>query len=268
MGIGKAVRLGRLFSHPSGRLCSVAVDHFANYSKGKLPDGLRRIGATLEQIVAGRPDSVTMQRGIAEHAWKPHAGKIPFILQTSLLTVDDAYAPELIAYPEDAIRMGADAIAVVGFVRGNTEARYLRNIADCVRAAAPYDLPVVVHIYPRKFGKEAEVSFEPEDIAWAVRCGAECGPDIIKVPYCNDVAAYRQIVAECPVPVVAAGGPKSKTLADSLEMIADVVRSGARGATVGRNVWGFDKVTAAVKALRAVIHDGKSAAEAMAIADL
>jgi class I fructose-bisphosphate aldolase len=268
VGIGKAIRLGRLFSHPSGRLCSVAVDHFVNYSKGKLPDGLRRIGKTLEEIVAGRPDAITMQRGIAEHAWKPHAGKVPLILQSSILTVDDSFAPEQIACTEDAIRMGADAIAVVGFARGNTEARYLRNITDCVRAAAPFDLPVIVHIYPRRFDKEVAVSYEPEDIAWAVRCGAECGPDVIKVPYCNDVAAYGQIVAECPVPVVAAGGPKTKTLADSLEMLADVVRSGARGATVGRNVWGFDKVTAAVRAIRAVIHDGKSAAEAMGIAGL
>ena len=45
MNTGKLVRLNRLFSHPSGRLCSVAVDHFIGYQDG-IPDGLRQIEAT------------------------------------------------------------------------------------------------------------------------------------------------------------------------------------------------------------------------------
>ena len=268
MGIGKQIRLGRLFSHESGRLCSVAVDHFINYSKGKLPDGLRDIRRVLELVVAGRPDAVTMHRGIAALAWGPHAGKVPLILQTSAVHPDDSFPGEQLAGPEDAVRMGADAVAVVAFVRGTTEARYLKVVSECVRAAAPFDLPVVNHVYPRTFGKEIAISYEPEDIAWAVRCGMECGPDIIKVPFCNDAAAYRQIVSECPIPVVAAGGPKTGTLEEALAMLCDVVRSGARGATVGRNVWGFEKVTEAVRAIKAVIHDGMTAAQALKAAGL
>ena len=37
MNIGKRIRLNRIFAHPSGRLCSVAVDHFIGYGQG-LPD--------------------------------------------------------------------------------------------------------------------------------------------------------------------------------------------------------------------------------------
>ena len=44
MNVGKLVRMNRIFSHSSGRLCSVAVDHFIGYGHG-LPDGLRRIAA-------------------------------------------------------------------------------------------------------------------------------------------------------------------------------------------------------------------------------
>jgi DhnA family fructose-bisphosphate aldolase class Ia len=47
-----------------------------------------------------------------------------------------------------------------------------------------------------------------------------------------------------------------------------VVQSGARGATIGRNVWGFEQITAAVHAFKAVIHQGKSAPEAMQLAGL
>ena len=42
MNVGKLVRMNRLFSHASGRLCSVAVDHFIGYGQG-LPAGLRHI---------------------------------------------------------------------------------------------------------------------------------------------------------------------------------------------------------------------------------
>ena len=77
-----------------------------------------------------------------------------------------------------------------------------------------------------------------------------------------------QIVADSPVPLVAAGGPQCKTLCQALTMISEVVQSGARGATIGRNIWGFDQITAAVRAFKAVIHDGKTAAEALAAAGL
>ena len=40
MNTGKLVRLNRIFAHNSGRLCSVAVDHFTIYQDG-LPEGLK-----------------------------------------------------------------------------------------------------------------------------------------------------------------------------------------------------------------------------------
>jgi len=265
VNIGKLIRLNRLFSHPSGRLCSIAVDHFIGYGEG-MPEGLRRMRSTLRDIVAARPDAVTMHKGMLAAAWAPYAGVVPAILQSSLVRPDDS-AFEQGATPEEAIRLGADAIAVVGYVRGASEAAHLRVVAECVRQAAPYDLPVICHIYPRD-AHDLSISFRPEDIAWAARCAAECGVDVIKVPYCGDVRAYAEIVADAPAPVVAAGGPRAQTLEAALQMMAEVVASGARGATIGRNVWGFPKITANVCAFKAVIHDGLQPQEAMRQAGL
>lgn len=266
MNLGKLVRLNRIFSHPSGRLCSVAIDHFIAYGDGLVP-GLRHIRPTLAAIVAGQPDAVTMHKGVAASTWAPYAGRVPLILQTSTIRVDDS-ALEHITSPEEAIRLGADALAVAAFVRGKSEASQLRVVAEFVRDAARFELPVICHVYPRHMDGTPRVSYEPEDIAWATRCAVEIGADVVKVPYCGDVAAYAQIVADCPVPLVAAGGPKSATLSSALGMIAEVVQSGARGATIGRNVWGFDQITAAVRAFKAVVHDCKSPQEAMAGAGL
>lgn len=266
MNIGKLVRINRLFAHPSGRFCSVAVDHFIGYNLG-LPDGLRHIRPTLAALVAAQPDAVTMHKGIAMSAWAPHAGKVPMILQSIIARPDDS-AFEALAFPEDAVRLGADAFAIAVFVRGESEAAHLRLLADCVRQAANFEMPVICHIYPRDFSGEPKVSFKPEDIAWAVRCAVEAGTDVVKVPYCGDVAAYADIVADCPVPVVAAGGPKAGTLESALGMISEVVQSGARGATIGRNVWGFQAITPAVQAFKSVIHEGLSPVEAMRLAGL
>ena len=51
-------------------------------------------------------------------------------------------------------------------------------------------------------------------------------------------------------------------------MVAEVVQSGALGATIGRNVWGFPHITANVQAFCNVIHDGVTPQQAMASAGL
>lgn len=257
MGLGKTVRLNRLFGHPSGRLCSVAVDHFLGYHTGMHP-GLADLPKTIAAIVAGKPDAVTMNKGVALGCWGDYAGKIPLIVQSLTARPDDT-ADEFIALPEDAVRLGADAFATCSFVRGATEAAHIRRVADFVRQAEVWDMPVILHTYPRVFSSHGvDISYTPEDIAWAVRCGIEVGVDVIKTPYCGDVASYAQIVRSCPVPLVAAGGPKARTLAEALVMAGEVMQSGALGMTIGRNIWGASDITAAVRAFKAVIHEGVS----------
>lgn len=267
MGVGKRTRLNRIFGHPSGRFLSVAVDHFIAYGEGAhgIPAGIRQISRTLEALVAGKPDAITMHKGIAASAWKPFAGSIPLILQSTIARPDDTVC-EQIADAGDAVYLGADALAIAAFICGDAEGDRLRTVADCVRDAVPFDLPVIVHIYPREFADGVpKVSHRPELVTWAVRCGLECGADVIKTPYCGDIEAFRQIVSDCPVPVVAAGGPKAETLEAALKMAHEVVQSGARGMTVGRNIWGVPEITKAVRAFSAVIHDGLTPSEAMSL---
>jgi len=264
MGVGKRTRLNRIFGHPSGRFLSVAVDHFIAYGDGTyvVPAGIKQISRTLEALVAGKPDAITMHKGIATSAWEPFAGQLPFILQSIIARPDDTVF-EQIANVEDAIRLGADAIAVTAFICGPTEGDRLRNLAESVREATHFDLPVITHIYPREFDDEPKVSHRPDLVDWAVRCGVECGADVIKTPYCGDVEAFRQIVSDCPIPVVSAGGPKADTLEAALQMAYEVVQSGAKGMTIGRNIWGAPVVTDAVKAFLSVVHDGLTPKEAM-----
>jgi class I fructose-bisphosphate aldolase len=260
MSLGKQIRLNRIFAHRSGRLCSAAIDHFMIYAEG-LPPGLRQIKKTLAALMTARPDAVTMHKGLALSLWEKYAGSVPLILQSSAVRPDDS-ASERMATPEEAVRLGADAIAIVAYVRGKTEATYLRAVADCVRDAGRFGLPVMCHVYPRSLKDLSQISYAAEDIAWAVRCIVEVGADVVKAPFCGDVKAHAQIVSECPSPLVVAGGPKTATLLDGLQLAANAIASGTRGAIIGRNVWGSEDIAGAMLAFKAVIHDGKPPLEA------
>jgi predicted phospho-2-dehydro-3-deoxyheptonate aldolase len=266
--IGKLIRLERIIDRNSRRTVIVPMDH--GVTLGPIP-GLQDMKATVSKVVAGGANALIIHKGIVAAGHRRSGKDIGLIVHlsgsTSLSPDPNAKVP--VCTVEEAIRLGADAVAVAAFLKGTTEAAHIRMIADCVREAARYGLPVISHAYSRDFtGKVATVSFKPEDIAWAAHCAVECGADVVKVPYCGDVTAYKQIVADCPVPLVAAGGPQAKDLEAALGMMAEVVQSGARGATIGRNIWGVAQITAAVHAFKAVILDGKTPKEAMRIAGL
>ena len=258
MGLGTRVRLARIFSHPSGNLFGTAIDHFVGYGDVR-QGGLADLPRALGKIMAAVPDSVTMQTGAARHLWQEHAGRAALILQAGCFTADDRIQ-ELVGTPEDAVRLGADALAVAIPVRGASEGTYLRWLTDSVRAASVLEIPVIAHIYPRT--PEKQIVFTPEGIAYAVRVGIETGVDVIKVGYPGDEAAFKDVVDACPTPVVLAGGPRTATFVEALTQVEQGLRAGARGAVVGRNLWGADDVTAAGKAYKAVIHDGAGAASA------
>jgi len=264
--LAKQIRLNRIFSHPSKRLCSVAVDHFIGYQTG-LPAGLVNVPETIGKLVAGKPDAITMLKGMAKSAWAPHAGRVPLIIQCVTFTANDGVI-ECLARPEEALRLGADAAAVSLGVRGPNEGKFLGILARMVEEADRVGLPVIAHIYPRDFSTGGTIVYDAENIWWAVRCGIECGADVIKVPFTGDAGSFREIVATSPVPVVAAGGPRCETFLAALEMMAKVVESGARGGTIGRNVWGAADPTRALVAFRAVIHDGLPPAAALKAAGL
>jgi class I fructose-bisphosphate aldolase len=255
--LGKCIRLKRIFSHPSGRLVSVAVDHFLGYA-GTMTEGLRDLGRTIDILVQGRPDAMTMFHGTARNYWKRYAGEIPLIVQVGCFTADDRVMEEL-GTAEEVIRLGADAIAVAIGVRGPTEGKHLAFLSRTVLAAEAWGLPTIAHIYPRDYGGDPVIVHDAENVAWAVRCGIECGADVIKVAYTGCEEEFRDIISMSPVPVVGAGGPQTRTLVESLKQAREMIAAGARGMTIGRNIWATKDPALALRAFKGVIHDGACA---------
>ena len=252
--LGKSVRLNRILAGRKRRVLTVAVDHMINYPVG-FPRGLRQMKDTLAKIVEGEPDALTMNKGIAMRYMQPYAGQVPLIIQSMALRPGEPdYADT--ATVEEVVSMGADAIAVAMFVYCDQEIEYIRHLSEVVRQAALFGLPVIPHIYPLASGDERHtVLHDAEHIFYAARVGLEMGADLLKVPYTGDVASFRDIVNAFPVPIVAAGGPRCATLDDAIVMACDIGKTGAAGATMGRNIWEFEDIPLAIKKLKQAINE-------------
>jgi putative autoinducer-2 (AI-2) aldolase len=88
---------------------------------------------------------------------------------------------------------------------------------------------------------------------------AELGAHFVKTYYCDD---FERVVEGCPVPIVIAGGPKLETERDALDLAYRALQEGAAGVDMGRNVWQSAAPAPVLRALRAIVHERATAAQA------
>lgn len=256
--LGRSIRLRRLFGD-DGRAVVVALDQAV--PRGVAPR-LAAIKDTWAQIAAGEPDGVTVSKGIAPVLFGSGAPR-PWILKASTFSVDFHLTYDAtIASVDEAVRLGADAVAVGISAGSSMQAQMLEMLARVTERAAEVGLPTVCHAYPsgELWGDRKGSA---ESVLYAARAAAEVGVDIIKTWYTGSTESFREVVDGTPGLVMVAGGAKLDTDLEVLQFAESVVDAGAAGLTIGRNVWGADNPTGMVRALRAVVHDGQSATGAV-----
>jgi DhnA family fructose-bisphosphate aldolase class Ia len=245
----------------SGRILTVALDHAPSYNV--LP-GLEDIRQVVDQVASAGPDAMLMMKGTAQSCFAPYAGQVALIMKCSTIS---PYHPEhdvCVSSVEDALRLGADAVAMALTVGSADQPRLLANTGALVREAERVGLPVVVHAYPCGACVPPDERYAAEQVAYASRLAMEVGVDIVKTFYTGSAETFARVVEiASPALVVAAGGPRLETDADVLQMAYDVVQAGAAGITFGRNVWQSGDVAGMVEALKHIMHAGGSADEAL-----
>ena len=96
-------------------------------------------------------------------------------------------------------------------------------------------LPVVLWIYPR--GKSIKSDTSREIMSYAARVGLELGADIVKMKYGgNKENLHWAVKSAGKTKVVIAGGPPTNEN-ELLKQISDIMKTGAVGLAVGRNIW-------------------------------
>jgi DhnA family fructose-bisphosphate aldolase class Ia len=170
-----------------------------------------------------------------------------------------------LAYINEAITLGADAIAMAIGVIGDYQGEEIAMLSNLVNEASIFGLPVIGYIYPKGNTAKPEDFYDLKYVKYAAHVGSEIGLDIIKVPYTGSIDSFAVVVESCTTKVVAAGGQKINSITKVLEMANEIIEAGAAGITFGRNVWQDDHITAIIAALKAIVHERDSVKKALKI---
>jgi fructose-bisphosphate aldolase, class I len=261
--LGKEIRIQRMRNPASGRIFTVAVDHAPSY--GVLP-GIERIQAVVDRVAGAGPDAMVMMKGIAQQCFGPYAGRVALIMKCSTLSPYHPQHDIWVSSVEDAVRLGADAIAMALTVGSAQQAQLIANLGALVREAERASMPVIVHSYPNGELVPPDEVFTVSRVGYASRLVMELGVDIVKTFYTGSAESFAQVVEmAAPASVVAAGGPRLETDADVLQMAFNVVEAGAAGITFGRNIWQCPDPAGIIGALKHILHGNGAVDEALAL---
>jgi putative autoinducer-2 (AI-2) aldolase len=251
---GMQHRLARIFRPESGRTVMLAIDH--GYFQGPTT-GLERVDLNIVPLVP-YADALMLTRGILRTVVPPTISQ-GFVLRASGgPSILKELSNEQIALDvDDAVRLGASAMAVQVFVGGEFETQSVHNMTRLVDEGYRHGIPVLgVTAVGKELVRDARY------LGLATRICAELGAQVVKTYFCEE--NFEQVTAGCPVPVVMAGGKKLPEL-DALTMARRAIDGGAAGVDMGRNIFQSDAPIAMLQAVRKVVHDGASPAEAYEI---
>jgi putative autoinducer-2 (AI-2) aldolase len=258
MDWGMRNRMGRLFRPPSGNSVMLAVDH------GYFMGPTRRLENPRATIAPLAPyaDALALTRGVLR-ACVPPSNTTPIVLRVSggaTVLKDDLSDEAITASMDDAARLNVCAVALSVFMGAPHEHSSLVNLSRLVDEGEAAGMPVLAIT---AVGKELEKR-DARYLSLACRVSAEIGAHLVKTYYCD---GFEKVVDGCPVPIVVAGGPKLDSDRAALELAHGAMEAGAHGIDMGRNIWQSDHPVAMLKALRAIIHDRATVAEALTIVE-
>ncbi|MCS7120939.1 MAG: 2-amino-3,7-dideoxy-D-threo-hept-6-ulosonate synthase [Nitrososphaerota archaeon] len=251
--IGKRIRLDRIMNRDTKRTVIIPMDHGLTVGPIK---GLEDMRTTVNQVAEGGANAVLLHKGIIRAGYRGYGKDIGLILH---LSGSSALGPDpnnkvLVADVIEAIKLGADAVSVHINVGSNTEPEQLKTLGKVAKICEDWGMPLLAMMYPR--GEKIKNEFDVDVVKHAARIGAELGADIVKTNYTGNPETFREVVKGCPVPVVMAGGPKTKTDEEFCQMVYDCIRAGGAGVAAGRNVFQHEKPANMVRVLCGIVHEG------------
>jgi len=260
--LGKAIRLERLIDRDSGRTVIVPMDHGVTVGPVK---GITNMRDMVNAMAEGGANAVLGHMGLPLHGHRKHGKDVGLILHLSGSTVwsPDPNAKVLVNTVENAIRNGADGISIHVNIGALNEADMLRDLGKVSVKCMEWGMPLLAMMYTR--GKKFKSETSVEGVRHAARIAAEIGADMVKVSYTGSKASFRKVVEGCPIPVLIAGGEKTKNDRQILQVVRDSLDAGGKGVSIGRNAWQHKHAARMVAAIAALVHDNATVAQATKI---
>lgn len=188
---------------------------------------------------SGHFTGVVCQKGIAEKYYKKNTHTVPLILKlngkTAFHKEEEPIALQNCTV-EEALSLGAVGVGYTIYVGSEYEQEMITEFAKVEKEAHQRGLIVVGWMYPR--GAHIKSDTDRDTLAYAARLGLELGADAIKIKYTGDPKSFSWVVKSAGrAKVFVVGGPKTETPKDLYKTAQDILKIGAVGFAIGRNVW-------------------------------
>src|ERR1700722_2249327 len=264
--IGKKLRMRRVFR--GGKALVLPLDHPIYFgpqagteSPAKLLALARDGGATAVLLTAG-----ALRQAVGE------VGDLGIIMRIDT-TISQLGGTDTVMHllhsPEEAAALGADMVVLncyIGVGNVQIESELLKKLASVSAECERIGMPLCGEIIPRvSYADKTQTSPTSADLATAIRIGLEYGCDVVKTVYNGDPAGYAKAVATGHLPVIMAGGPKGESELAIFHQLHEAKTHGASGEAIGRRVWGSANPVASLKAVHAIVMEGASAKQAIAL---
>lgn len=244
-GWGVKNRLARIFNPKSGHTVMLACDH--GFIMGPT-SGLERVDLTINPLIE-YADCLMCTRGILRSVIPPTMSKPICLRSDGGTTILTDLNLNRVYDVEDVVRVNASAMAVmVACGDKASEMITTQNLVHTVDMGEKLGIPVLgVTAVGKDMARDARY------FGLATRVCAENGASFVKTYYTE--AGFEKVVAQCPVPIVIAGGKKLPE-EQALELAYKAIQAGAAGVDMGRNVFQSAKPLAMMKAIAGVVHNG------------
>ncbi len=242
---GMQHRLAAIFRPQTGHTVMLAIDH--GYFQGPTT-GLERVDLNILPLVP-LADALMVTRGVLRSVVPPAMQQGLVIRASGGPSILKELSNEQLAMDvDDAVRLGASAMAVQVFIGGEFETQTVHNMTRLVDEGYRRGIPVLgVTAVGKELVRDARY------LGLATRICAELGAQVVKTYFCDE--GFEKVVAGCPVPIVMAGGKKLPEL-EALTMAWRAIDAGAAGVDMGRNIFQSDAPAAMMQAVRKVVHEG------------
>jgi 2-amino-4,5-dihydroxy-6-oxo-7-(phosphooxy)heptanoate synthase len=249
---GRDRRMARIRHHSSGRVALLPLD--LAVPLGPLVGAEDQL-PLVEMAGALGVDAVLLRWGEARRLIGALSPEVALIVR---LTGSTAAAPDafdgLLHSVEASLAIGADGVCVDLQLGHRREYEMMRNLSAVCESCDRLGAVCLVEAVPT--GDEAG------RIPWAARTAQELGADLVKVPYPGSGDAMREVVRQCQVPVIVAGGPPVP-IEELFQRIETALEAGACGTAISRNVITSGNPYAVQAAILEIVHDGKPAGAAL-----
>src|SRR3989344_5874931 len=231
-----AVKINKILR--KGKAMLLAYDQGIEHGPGDFND--RNVDPLFIVDIAkkGKFTGLIVGKGIAEkYNREIKKSKVPLIVKLNGKT--NLYKGEPVSRQlcsvKEAVKRGAVAIGYTINIGSKYESVMLEDFEKIEEEAHSKGLPVIAWVYPR--GKSIEGKSSRELMAYAARTGLEIGADVVKMNWNGNIKDLIWAIKSAGrTKVVIAGGVKGNDR-EVLHNFDTIMKSGAVGLAIGRNVW-------------------------------